>query len=332
MATDTRQNATKVAATLRDPDSSPLVIDSSIDVKTPENTAVSYLIAGPWRRGPAFLIDMLVRIVVFAGILFLAGLALGVSQGLAAGPSVAMITLSWFAMEWFYGGIFETFWNGQTPGKRAMGLRVLTTAGEPINGMQAIQRNIFRYADMMPILPVLALITALNIDLDLESPSPALVLVMMISPLPTYMLGIIMPMLNPRNQRIGDLVADTLVVVEEKSWLKGLITIPDKRVAQLAALIPANFQVSRSLSRTLSMYADRRRGFSPERRHEIASHLGRPLLERFNLPADTDYDLLLCALYYRVFVTDRAPMDEEPSATSDVSISPSPFSPGGRSF
>ncbi len=328
MATDTRQNATKVAAILRDPDSSPLIIDSSIDVKTPENTAVSYQIAGPWRRGPAFLIDMLVRVVVFAGILFLAGLVLVVLQDL----SIVMISLSWFALEWFYGGIFETFWNGQTPGKRAMGLRVLTTAGEPINGMQAIQRNLFRYADMMPIIPVLALITALNIDLDLESPSPALLLVMMISPLPTYMLGIITPMLNPRNQRIGDLVADTLVVVEEKSWLKGLITIPDKRVAQLAALIPANFQISRSLNRTLSMYADRRRGFSPERRHEIASHLGRPLLERFNLPADTDYDLLLCALYYRAFVTDQAPMDEEPSATSDISISPAPFSTGGRSF
>ena len=41
-------------------------------------------------------------------------------------------------MSWFYGGLFETYWNGQTPGKRIMQIRVLTVTGQPIDGMQAV--------------------------------------------------------------------------------------------------------------------------------------------------------------------------------------------------
>ena len=58
-----------------------------------------------------------------------------------------------FAVSWFYFGLFETFWNGQTPGKRMMGLRVLSVTGQPINAMQAILRNILRAVDAMPRVP-----------------------------------------------------------------------------------------------------------------------------------------------------------------------------------
>jgi hypothetical protein len=43
----------------------------------------------------------------------------------------------------------------------------------------------------------------------------------------------------------------------------------------------------------------------------VASHLAQPLLERFGLPADTSYDLLLCALYYRTFIADMPTQLEE---------------------
>ena len=49
-----------------------------------------------------------------------------------------------FLVSWFYGGFFEAYWNGQTPGKRIMGLRVLSTNGRPINGYQAVLRNLLR--------------------------------------------------------------------------------------------------------------------------------------------------------------------------------------------
>ena len=57
--------------------------------------------------------------------------------------------------------LFETFLNGQTPGKYVLGLRVLTDNGQPINGMQATLRNLLRAADLF--LPLVGLIVmALN--------------------------------------------------------------------------------------------------------------------------------------------------------------------------
>ena len=61
----------------------------------------------------------------------------------------------------------------------------------------------------------------------------------------------------------------------------------------------------RSLGRALASYVDRRELFSPARRADIARHVGEPLRIKFNLPPDTSHDLILCALYYRTFITDQ---------------------------
>jgi hypothetical protein len=81
--------------------------------------------------------------------------------------------------------------------------------------------------------------------------------------------------------------------------------LDDARAIQLASFIPPNFVVSRTLAKALSTYVERRRFFAAPRRKEMAAHIARPLLERFGLPQDTSYDLLLCALYYRNFIADR---------------------------
>ena len=117
----------------------------------------------------------------------------------------------------------------------------------------------------------------------------------------------------------------TIVVVEERQWLTGVAKMDDPRVAQLANYIPADYQVSRTLAKTLAAYVDRRRFFSIPRRREVARHLAEPLLQQFGFPLDTSYDLLLCALYYRSFVADRS--DEERIA-AEFGISPfTPTSP-----
>jgi hypothetical protein len=82
--------------------------------------------------------------------------------------------------------------------------------------------------------------------------------------------------------------------------------LDDPRAIQLAAYLPPNFVVPRSMARALATYVERRRFFSLPRRREVAKHLAEPLLERFSLPMDTSYDLLLCALYYRTFIADRS--------------------------
>jgi hypothetical protein len=185
--------------------------------------------------------------------------------------AMAVMFLLFFLIWWFYGVMFETFMNGQTPGKYMVGLRVLSDTGEPINGMQATLRNLLRAADLF--VPVV---------------------------------GLVVMSLNKRFQRLGDLVAGTIVVIEERQWLTGVAQLEDPRAIQLAAYLPPNFVVTRSLARSLATYVERRRFFTPPRRREVARHLAIPLLNRFGLPPDTSYDLLLCALYYRTFIADRS--------------------------
>jgi uncharacterized RDD family membrane protein YckC len=261
-------------------------IDSTIDIVTPENIAFHYRVAGPFRRVPAYLIDFAIRIAILVAISMFMFFAVVVPG--AAILTFVVIVLAHFVLEWFYGGLFETFMNGQTPGKWIMGIRVLTVDGQPINGMQAILRNILRFADMMPM-----------VSLQIFGGPPAYLL-------PTFMLAMVAMAMNRRYQRLGDLVCGTMVVIEERSWLMGVTRIDDPRAAQLAEYLPLKYEVSRSLARTLATYVERRRFFSAARRREIARHLGEPLLREFGLPPDTSHDLVLCALYYRTFIADRA--------------------------
>lgn len=285
-------------------------LDSTIDVVTPENIAFTYRIAGPFRRMPAFLIDLALRAFVFGVVVGALLIGLG-SFGAAGGMiAIALILLTWFGLSWFYGGIFETYMNGQTPGKWLMGIRVLTVEGQPINGMQAVMRNILREADIMPMVSV----QALGIDAPLYI-------------IPTFIAGLVAMSMSGRFQRLGDLVCGTVVVVEERPWLMGVARVEDPRAAQLAEFLPTKYEVSRSLARTLATYVERRRFFSPARRREIARHLGEPLLRQFGLPADTSHDLLLCALYYRVFIADRPEASANPFAAPPPWAATAPMAP-----
>lgn len=248
-------------------------IDSAVRIITPENIAFRYQLAGPCRRFGAFVIDYLVRAAIILPAYFVAAI---IGSPIVFG---AMLLLA-FAVWWGYGAIFEALWNGQSPGKRAFRLRVLSLNGEPISGMQAFIRNWLRDADLLPYMVGIIF--------------------------PTGMVGLLAMSLNSRFQRLGDLVAGTMVVVEERHWLMGVEKLEDPRVYQLASYIPPSFTFSRSLSRTLAMYVERRRFFGPARRREIAQPLCEPLLAQFHLPADTSYDLLMCALYYRAFVGERS--------------------------
>ena len=274
-------------------------IDATIDIVTPENISFRYRVAGPFRRLPAFLIDLLLRFGVW---MVLSQLLTGAFAFIGGGGlAISMMVLLLFVMEWLYGGLLETFWNGQTIGKRVMGIRVLTVEGQPINGLQAMMRNILRFADMMPMIPMSALF---------ENASPF--------PIPTFVIGLIAPLLNRRFQRLGDIVCGTMVVIEEKGFLLEAAKLEDPRVAQLAAELPMNFTVTRTMARALATYVDRRQLFSPARRREIARHIGEPLVQKFGLPPDTSYDLLLCSLYHRTF---KDVQDEEvvlPAAKADA--------------
>jgi len=265
-------------------------LDATIHVVTPENIAFEYRLAGPFRRLPAFLLDVGFQAGILVGLGIVLSLTIGFfSQGLASYLLLIAALVIW----WFYGALFETFGNGQTPGKYLVGLRVLTDNGQPINGLQATLRNLLRAADL--IIPLV---------------------------------GLLVISLNRKYQRLGDLVAGTMVVVEERQWLTGVARLDDPRAIQLAAYLPPNFVVSRTLARTLATYVERRRFFTPPRRREVARHLAVPLLDRFGLPSDTSYDLLLCALYYRTFIADRS-QDERLLAEAQAAVTSNPFAHRG---
>ena len=79
--------------------------------------------------------------------------------------------------------LFEWLWNGQTPGKRWLKLRVIRDDGRPLTLWEAIARNLLRIADAAPgfVLPV-------------------------------YSVGLIVIFLSGRDQRLGDMFAGTVVV------------------------------------------------------------------------------------------------------------------------
>ncbi len=257
-------------------------IDSRIELVTPENIAFQYRVAGPFRRAPAYLIDLLIRTAV----IMIASLALAILAPGGGGIFMlanGLLLVLVFILECFYGGLFETYWNGQTPGKWAVGIRVVSIDGQPINALQAVMRNILRFADALPYAVFFV-------------PSLA-----RMDEIPLFQLGLFCAASNDRYQRLGDLACGTMVIFDEGTRQYGVTRVADPEALRLAELIPVDFQVSRDLARTLSIYVDRRAMFSLGRRWEIARHLAEPLRVRFNFPPQTSPDLLLCALYHRTF-------------------------------
>jgi len=129
----------------------------------------------------------------------------------------------------------------------------------------------------------------------------------------TFQLGLFATACNRKYQRLGDLAAGTIVIVDQRQRMRELVQIDEPAVQQAIEALPTSFVVSRSLGRALAKYVERRRYFGPARRLEIASRLGEVLCEKMHLPVNTDHDALLCALYQRAFGIERPVGRETPS-------------------
>ena len=79
-------------------------LDLRIDVHTPENITFHYRVAGPFRRAPAYLIDLLVRGAITVAVVLVLMMLFG-SVGLS-GMGAGLGLACWFAVSWFYGGLF----------------------------------------------------------------------------------------------------------------------------------------------------------------------------------------------------------------------------------
>ncbi|XZE20778.1 RDD family protein [Pirellulaceae bacterium SH449] len=250
-------------------------IDLLARIQTPENIEFQYRLAGPFRRLPAFLIDVFVRGLIITAVwivfLFAGGILFG-GMGFGTNLIIFFLVVFQFFLQWSYGAFFETYWNGQTPGKWLCGLRVISVDGRPINISQAIVRNLLRSADLFP----------------------------------TGIVGLIATSVTQRFQRIGDLAAGTMVIVNQVSWVPTNVRFEDARVASLSEHIPPDFRLSSTLAKAIALYVERRSRIPIGRRLELANYLAKPLLIKFEFRDDTSSDLLLCAIYYREFMVRDA--------------------------
>ena len=133
----------------------------TVDVETPELVVFSYTIAGVGSRASAALIDALICVAGF--LLLLLGLfqlaklgpvstpGIGGAIGRSTAWAAALIGIFQFAVLWLYYVLFEALADGQTPGKRMMGLRVVRDGGLSVTFEASAIRNLVRIVDMQPI-------------------------------------------------------------------------------------------------------------------------------------------------------------------------------------
>ncbi|MFD0895677.1 RDD family protein [Luteolibacter ambystomatis] len=214
-------------------------LDTLQSVELAEGVEIRLRIAGPGLRAAAYGLDLLIQLAcaIVVGIcLSLAGIAVG-------GEVVTGLwLLMWFLLSWWYPVIFEAGKRGATPGKRAMGLRVVQTSGAPITVGQAIIRNFLRFADGMP------------------APLP------MIPQFVTYGFGLASCLATKRFQRLGDLAAGT-VVVYDRIPVEPIISAPPPMSSVRPPVLLSADEV-----RALTVFRERAGLWSEARRVEIADH------------------------------------------------------------
>ncbi len=153
--------------------------NNHLSIETPENLTLEAPIAGYGSRCYAAILDyLIIGGVVLLVSLFWRGRLLGSTLGVAVYVGVIFIFIT------FYHLLFEMFWNGQSPGKRWVGLRVVRTNGLPLNAAAVVVRNFIRLLDFLPF---------------------------------AYGIGLLAMFATAKSQRLGDLAAGTIVVYEQSS-------------------------------------------------------------------------------------------------------------------
>jgi len=158
-------------------------LHDKLTIETPEQIPLEFPLAGIGSRFLAAIVDALIQLVFTLGLVVAAMLV--IPDLYATAPraglwGMAIFVIVIFVMQFGYFAIFEAVWNGQTPGKRFLHLRVIKDSGRPITPYEAVTRNLIRIVDSIA----------------------------------AYGIGIICMLLSSKNKRLGDYVAGTVVVHE----------------------------------------------------------------------------------------------------------------------
>ncbi len=234
-------------------------IDGQYTLETPENVEVDFELAGPGSRFCAMLIDGLMMFLIIVLLLLLAVLAnFGVwrmfpwvtTQQSETGNWLnwvnAILIFSAFVVLFGYYTIFELLMRGQTPGKRAMKIRVIRDDGTPAGGMDVVVRNLIRIVDALPGF---------------------------------YAIGGAVAFFHPMNKRLGDLAAGTIVVKERELDYRAQT---DKRAVVMEATVAcSNAELEPDERQVLTGFLRRRVELLPDARNQLAERLAKPLFEKY---------------------------------------------------
>ncbi|MDB4908237.1 MAG: protein of unknown function transrane [Gemmatimonadetes bacterium] len=223
-------------------------LDQTLDVETPELVVMSYTLAGVGSRAYAAIIDYMICLVAFIGLFVLMG-ALRVSGYLTAGSStsfaIAILVLGQFFVIWGYYVLFEGLADGQTPGKKNMGLRVVRDGGYSVGFGASAVRNLVRIVDMQPVISYGAGLTAL--------------------------------VFSKSGKRLGDMVAGTIVVKESliRQPVRSSMGPRDTPVAKATDQPPTETLLTDDEFGVLARFIERRSALSAERRTALATQVAR---------------------------------------------------------
>lgn len=227
-------------------------MDRTLDVRTPESIAFSYELAGLGSRCLAVIVDQAIQlatlIAIFVGLVMVGSRVQAtrhavpaVSQKAAESVAIAFLILIVFMVLFGYFIIFEAIWNGQTPGKRLVGLRVVRDGGYPIDFGASLIRNLIRVGEWL---------------------------------IGYYLLAAISATLSPENKRLGDYAAGTIVVRDAR-----LATPREIAERVEPAYAPTTYLTGEERA-LIKRFLERRDALADERRAEIAAQLAGRVRDR----------------------------------------------------
>jgi uncharacterized RDD family membrane protein YckC len=226
-------------------DHRPLLSQRVVSIRTPENIELTYALAGPGSRAAAYMVDFFLMFSVGQVLVNLIanGIALLLSSLGAAGNlwAAGIAALGFFALYNLYFILLEWLLNGQTPGKRLLHIRVIKQGGYSLRFFDTLLRNLLRVVDFLPLF---------------------------------YGVGLTSLLLTRDSQRLGDLVAGTLVVYQEPVQAGSLLPdlpAPDESEQPLPAV-----QVAAIPDEAVSLagqYLLARTELAPRARQEVAAEL-----------------------------------------------------------
>ena len=170
--------------------SAALATEETLIIETPERVPLHFALASIGNRFLACAVDHAIQVLAI-GVMVVAFTIVAnyasLGDRLSNAPKwvYAIMLVVLFLLISGYFAVFEWLWHGQTPGKRWLKLRVIREDGRPISFFEAIVRNLLREFDIMPF--------------------------------PFYSIGLISVFSTDRDQRVGDLVAGTVVVREREA-------------------------------------------------------------------------------------------------------------------